>query len=131
VFTRARHWLLPWARYTQSTSPKPISLTFILMRVSSSHVCETWSLALREEHRLRVFENRVLRKYLDLKGRKMDRGENCIMMNFMTCNLHQILLGWLNQGRWGGRDMWHAWGGERCSHGFGWEARTQETTGKT
>jgi hypothetical protein len=24
--------------------------------------CETWSLALREEHRLRVFENRVLRK---------------------------------------------------------------------
>ena len=24
--------------------------------------CETWSLTLREEHRLRVFENRVLRK---------------------------------------------------------------------
>jgi hypothetical protein len=24
--------------------------------------CETWSLELREEHRLRVFENRVLRK---------------------------------------------------------------------
>jgi hypothetical protein len=24
--------------------------------------CETWSLALREEHRLRVFENRVLRR---------------------------------------------------------------------
>ena len=24
--------------------------------------CETWSLALREEHRLRVFENKVLRK---------------------------------------------------------------------
>jgi hypothetical protein len=24
--------------------------------------CETWSLALREEHRLRMFENRVLRK---------------------------------------------------------------------
>jgi len=24
--------------------------------------CETWCLALREEHRLRVFENRVLRK---------------------------------------------------------------------
>jgi hypothetical protein len=26
------------------------------------YVCETWSLTLREEHRLRVFENRVLRK---------------------------------------------------------------------
>jgi hypothetical protein len=24
--------------------------------------CETWSLALREEHRLRVFDNRVLRR---------------------------------------------------------------------
>jgi hypothetical protein len=26
--------------------------------------CQTWSLTLREEHRLRVFENRVLREYL-------------------------------------------------------------------
>jgi hypothetical protein len=26
------------------------------------YVCETWSPALREEHRLRVFENRVLRR---------------------------------------------------------------------
>jgi hypothetical protein len=24
--------------------------------------CETWSLTLKEEHRLRVFENRVLRR---------------------------------------------------------------------
>jgi len=24
--------------------------------------CETWSLTLREEHRLRVFENRMLRR---------------------------------------------------------------------
>jgi hypothetical protein len=24
--------------------------------------CETWSLTLREEHRMRVFENRVLRR---------------------------------------------------------------------
>jgi hypothetical protein len=26
------------------------------------HECETWSLTLREEHRLRVFENRVFRR---------------------------------------------------------------------
>jgi hypothetical protein len=26
------------------------------------YICETWSLTLREEHRLRVFENRVLRR---------------------------------------------------------------------
>jgi hypothetical protein len=32
--------------------------------------CETWSLTLKEEHRLRVFENRVLRNYLDLRGMK-------------------------------------------------------------
>ena len=29
--------------------------------------CETWSLTLREECRLRVFENRVLRRIFELK----------------------------------------------------------------
>jgi hypothetical protein len=48
--------------------------------------CETWSLTLRAEHRLRVFENRVL--IFDLKGRKTDLGENCIMMNFTVSILH-------------------------------------------
>jgi PAS domain-containing protein len=31
--------------------------------------CETWSLIVREEHRLRVFENRVLRRIF---GQKRD-----------------------------------------------------------
>jgi hypothetical protein len=31
------------------------------------YVCETWSLTLREEHTLRVFENRVLRRILGPK----------------------------------------------------------------
>jgi hypothetical protein len=60
--------------------------------------CETWSLTLGEEHRLRVFENRVLRRIFDLKGKKTDRGENCIMMNFTDCILHLILSGKLSQG---------------------------------
>ena len=30
--------------------------------------CETWSLTVREERKLRVFENMVLRRYLDLVG---------------------------------------------------------------
>jgi hypothetical protein len=30
--------------------------------------CETWSLALKEEHRLRVFENRVLRRVFGANG---------------------------------------------------------------
>jgi hypothetical protein len=29
--------------------------------------CETWSLTLREKHRLRVFENRVLRRIFESK----------------------------------------------------------------
>jgi hypothetical protein len=44
--------------------------------------CETWSLILREEHRLRVFENRVLRRIFGPKGdevtgewRKLHSGE--------------------------------------------------------
>jgi hypothetical protein len=32
--------------------------------------CETWSLTLREEHKLRLFENRVLRKIFAPKGMK-------------------------------------------------------------
>jgi hypothetical protein len=52
--------------------------------------CETWSLTLRKEHRLRFFENTVLRRIF---GRKRYHGENCIMMNFTACILHRILLG--------------------------------------
>jgi hypothetical protein len=44
--------------------------------------CETWSLTLREEHRLGVFENRVLRRIFGLKRdevsgewRKLRKGE--------------------------------------------------------
>jgi hypothetical protein len=33
--------------------------------------CETWSLTLREEHRLRVFENRVLRRIFGPKRGKV------------------------------------------------------------
>ena len=32
------------------------------------YVCETWSLTLREECRMRVFENRVLRSIFGSKG---------------------------------------------------------------
>jgi hypothetical protein len=36
--------------------------------------CETWSLTLREEHRLRVFENRVLRRIFGLKRDEVTEG---------------------------------------------------------
>jgi hypothetical protein len=35
--------------------------------------CKTWSLTLREEHRLRVFENRVLRRIFGLKRDEVTR----------------------------------------------------------
>jgi hypothetical protein len=38
------------------------------------HECETWSPTLKEEHRLRVFENRVLRKIFGLKRDKVTGG---------------------------------------------------------
>jgi hypothetical protein len=43
-------------------------------------VCESWSLILREEHRLRVFENRVLRRIFGPKRDEVTEvGENCMM----------------------------------------------------
>jgi hypothetical protein len=54
--------------------------------------CEFWSLTVREESRHRVFENRVLRKYLGLRGtRKQGSGENYIMRNLVISTPHQIL----------------------------------------
>jgi len=56
--------------------------------------CETWSLTLKEERRLRVFDNRALR---GMFGPKRDEvtgsGENYIMRSFMICTAHQILFG--------------------------------------
>jgi hypothetical protein len=60
---------------------------------------ETWSVVLREEHRLRVFENRVLRRIF---GPRRDEvtgtGESCTVGSFMICTHDQILLGRSNQG---------------------------------
>jgi hypothetical protein len=48
-------------------------------------------LTLREEHRPRVFENRVLRRISGLKRDEMEGGwGNCIMKRFITCTLRHI-----------------------------------------
>jgi hypothetical protein len=36
--------------------------------------CEAWSLILREEHRLKVFENKVLKRILGQKGDEVTGG---------------------------------------------------------
>jgi hypothetical protein len=54
---------------------KTVILTVVL------YGCETWSLTLREEHRLRVFENKVLRRIFgpkreeDVSWRKLHNDE--------------------------------------------------------
>jgi len=56
--------------------------------------CETWSLTLREERRLRVFENWVLRRVFGSKRDEVTgNGENYIMRSLMICTFHQILFG--------------------------------------
>ena len=55
--------------------------------------CENWSLTLREERRLRVFENRVLRRVF---GPKRDEvtGEWRKLHNEELSDLYRILCGW-------------------------------------
>jgi hypothetical protein len=48
--------------------------------------CETWSLALREGHRLRVFENRVLRRIFESKRDEIIRGRR----NLFNEELHNL-----------------------------------------
>ena len=56
--------------------------------------CETWSLTLREEPRLMVFENRVLRRiFVPRREEVTGSGENYIMGSLMICTAHQILFG--------------------------------------
>jgi hypothetical protein len=58
---------------------KTVILPVVLYR------CETWSLTLREEHRLRVFENRVLRKIFGPK-----REEDDSWKKFHNDELHNL-----------------------------------------
>jgi hypothetical protein len=61
--------------------------------------CETWSLTLREEHRLMVFESRVLRRIFGPKRDEVrEIGGSCTMRNFIICTHTQISLGKSSQG---------------------------------
>ena len=55
---------------------------------------ETWSLTFREERRLRLYENSVLRRLCEPKrARWQGSGENYIMRSLLICTPHQILFG--------------------------------------
>jgi len=53
--------------------------------------CETWSLTLRDERRLRVLKNRALRRIFGLKRDEVTgSGENHVMRSLMIFTRHQI-----------------------------------------
>jgi hypothetical protein len=91
--------------------------------------CETWSLKLREERRLRVSENRVLRIF----GPKWDEvtGEWRKLHNEELNDLTQIVRVIISRRmRWAGH-VARIKGDERCIQGFVGETRGKETTWKT
>jgi hypothetical protein len=74
--------------------PKNIKIYRTVILPVALYGCEIWFLILREKHRLRVFESRVLRKTSGLRGtRQQGSGEDYIMWSFILCTPHQILIG--------------------------------------
>jgi hypothetical protein len=65
---------------------RTIILPFVL------YGCETWSLTLREECRLRVSETSLLRRIFGLKRNEVTgSGENYTIRSLMICTAHPIL----------------------------------------
>jgi hypothetical protein len=92
--------------------------------------CETWSLTLREEHRLRVFENRALRVFgpqreEDGLWRKLDNDE--LHNLYSSYNIVRVIKS--RRMRWA-EHVARKRGG-RCSEGFYWEVRREEAACKT
>jgi hypothetical protein len=87
---------------------------------------------LREEHRRRVFENRVLRRIFgpkreeDVSWRKLHDDE--LHSLYSSSNIVRVIKS--RRMRWAGH-VARMEGGDRCLQGFGWEARSEEITGKT
>jgi hypothetical protein len=65
---------------------KTINLTVVL------NGSETWSLTLREGHRLRTLENGVLRRIFGPERDEVTGHEKSTMRSSIVCALHQILL---------------------------------------
>jgi len=83
--------------------------------------CETWSLKLREERRLRVFENRVLRRIFGPKSnevtgewRKLHNEE----LNDLCSSPNIVRVIKSRRMRWAGH-VAHMGGEERCIQGYG------------
>ena len=63
---------IPYYNYFHS-SKNCVKFTLCVRVILSLYGCETWSLTLREESRLRVFENRVLGRIFGVKRDEVKR----------------------------------------------------------
>ena len=94
--------------------------------------CETWSLTLMEEHRLRVFENRVLRRVFGPKRDEV-KGEWRKLHNEELRDLYSLpnIVRAVKSRRMSWVGHVHAWGGERCAQDSSVETRGKEAIGET
>jgi hypothetical protein len=76
--------LLPSHLLSKNIKIRMYKIVTLPMAVSA---CETWSVTLMVEQRLRVFENRVLERIF---GPKRDDGENYLTRSCLIFTLHQV-----------------------------------------
>jgi hypothetical protein len=109
--------------YLKNVSFKIYKLLFCLLFL---YGCEIWSLMLREEHRLRVSDNRVLRRIFWPRRDEVTGGwRNCAVRASKCCSLHQIL-GWSCQGGWDRKGIRMQGRDEKCMQYFGWKSWREE-----
>lgn len=73
-----------WSAYFLSNiKTNKINIYRIMIVFVVLYKCGTWSVTLREEHRLRAFKNKVLKRISDLRVRSSGRiGGGCTMSKF-------------------------------------------------
>jgi hypothetical protein len=94
--------------------------------------CEKWSLTLREDQRLRVFENRVLRRIFGSKRDKVTwewRRVHKEELNDFYSSRNIIRLIKSRRMRWAG--LYLIWGKEPCMQHFGGETCGKATIWET
>jgi hypothetical protein len=94
--------------------------------------CETWSLTLREEHRLRVFENRALRRILGSNRDEVTGGWRKLRnkeLHNLCCSRSIIRMIKSRSMRWAGR-VARMGVEEECISDIGGRARRKKITRK-
>ena len=94
--------------------------------------CEPWSLTMREDRKLRVFENMVLRRIFGTMRDEVT-GEWRRLHNEELNDLYSSpnIVRVMKSRRMRGLGMWHVWVRRGCVQGLGGETGGKETTGET